>query len=299
MIETRGLTKKYDGFQALSGLDMTVPSGSIYGLIGINGSGKTTVLRHLAGVLRQDAGEIRFDGEDVWKNAAVKQHIGLVPDDLFFPNGYNLAGMKKIFAGSYAAWDDRRFHEMTQAFRLSETARLRNFSKGMKKQAMFCLVMSTMPKYLLLDEPIDGLDPIVRKLVWKYIVDDVADREMSVLVSSHNLREMEGICDHIGILSAGSMKLEREMDSLRGDLHKVQIAFGADAPENPFAGLNVLHHEKRGSVELLLISAPRDEIESRLRIHDPLIFDILPLSLEEIFIYELGGDDDEISSLIF
>ena len=148
MIETRGLTKKYDGFQALSGLDMTVPSGSIYGLIGINGSGKTTVLRHLAGVLRQDAGEIRFDGEDVWENAAVKQHIGLVPDDLFFPNGYNLAGMKKIFAGSYAAWDDRRFHEMTQAFRLSETARLRNFSKGMKKQAMFCLVMSTMPKYL-------------------------------------------------------------------------------------------------------------------------------------------------------
>ena len=182
----------------------------------------------------------------MWENEELKQRIAVIPDELFFPVSYTLKKMRDMYKGMYGKWDDERFHEMTAAFRFDEDRKIRTFSKGMKKQAAFCLAMSAKPDFLLLDEPIDGLDPIVRKQVWKYIVDDVAERGMSVLVSSHNLKEMEGICDRIGILQAGRMRVEKDMESLVGDLHKIQVSFGKTRlAGDPYEGLNVLHKESR------------------------------------------------------
>jgi ABC-2 type transport system ATP-binding protein len=187
---------------------------------------------------------------------------------------------------------------MVKQFQLDEKRKLSKFSKGMQKQAAFVLTMSSMPDYLILDEPIDGLDPIIRKLVWKYIVEDVAEREMTVLVSSHNLREMEGICDSIGILSEGKMMIERDLDELKTDIHKIQVAF-REPKEDAYAGLNVLHKESRGTVDLLIIRNRRELVDKVISQGNPVVFDMLPLSLEEIFIYELGGGDSEIKGIIF
>ena len=300
MINVSNVSKSFDKFKALDCLNLTVNKGSIYGLVGTNGSGKTTIIKHITGILKQDEGNITIDGENVFDNISIKSKVGFIPDDLYFFATYNLNEMSKFYKGLYANWNQERFTSMVSLLGLDNKRKLSRFSKGMQKQAAFILTMSTMPDYLILDEPIDGLDPIIRKLILKYIVEDVAEREMSVLVSSHNLRELEGICDSIGILSKGVMMIERDLDELKSDIHKVQIAFSEGAkPENPYAGLNVLHSEKRGSVDLLIIRNRKDVVESTIAQGKPVVFDMLPLSLEEIFIYELGGENDEISSIIF
>ena len=188
---------------------------------------------------------------------------------------------------------------MIGQFHLDPKKKISRFSKGMQKQAAFSLVMAAMPDILILDEPIDGLDPLIRKLVWKYIVEDVAERETTVLVSSHNLREMEGICDSIGILDHGRMVLERDLDELKSDIHKIQVAFRGPVPEGVYDGLNILHKESRGSVDLLIVRNRRDLVEAQIEAANPAIFDLLPLSLEEIFIYELGGETIELESILF
>lgn len=297
MIKVNNLCKSFDGELALSNLDLNVQKGSIYGLIGTNGAGKTTIIKHLAGILKADEGELLIDGVSPDDNEALKMRIGLIPDDLFFFNNYTLKGMGRFYSKVYKDWNGERFEHMISLFKLNPSKRIRSFSKGMKKQAAFSLVMSTMPDYLVLDEPIDGLDPIVRKMVWRFIVDDVAEREMTVLVSSHNLKEMEGICDYIGVISKGKMVLERDLDDLKSDMHKVQVAFKNG--QGDLSGLNVLHEEKRGSLELLIIKDKREKVEEIIEAQEPLVFDLLPLSLEEIFIYELGGESDEINEIIF
>ena len=304
MIRIENLSKKFDSTLALDGLNMNVPSGSVYGLVGTNGAGKTTIIKHLAGVLRQNSGTIQYDDEDIWENEALKSRIGVIHDELYFPSGYSLKDMRKMYKSAYPKWNDERFHEMTRIMKLDETRRIKTFSKGMKKQAMFCLIMSTTPDYLLLDEPLDGLDPIIRKLVWKFLIDDVASRGMTVLVSSHNLKDMEEICDHIGIISNGKMVLERDLDTIKTSLHKIQVSFGSkaaigDSTPDYYQGLNILHKENRGTVDLMIIDNDIEEARQIINKNDPILFDILPLSLEEVFIYELGGDNDEIRKLVF
>ena len=309
MIRIDDLSKKFDGCLALDGLNMNVPDGSVYGLVGTNGAGKTTIIKHLAGVWRQDKGTIKYDDEDIWENEALKSRIGVIHDELYFPSGYTLKDMSRMYRSAYPRWNEERFHEMTRIMKLDEHKRVSSFSKGMKKQAMFSLVMSTMPDYLLLDEPLDGLDPIVRKLVWKFLIDDVADRGMTVLVSSHNLKDMEEICDHIGIISNGKMVLERDLDTIKTSLHKIQVSFGdisaigvsieGDEKFDPYKGLNILHRETRGTVDLMIIDNDIEEAREIINRGNPVLFDILPLSLEEVFIYELGGENDEIRKLVF
>lgn len=299
MIKIRDLNKFYDGFHVLSDLNMTVPRGSIYGLIGINGAGKTTILQLLSGVLKQDSGLITFNDEEVWENRSLKERIGFIPDELYFPNGYNLEKVSKLYAGLYPNWDENKFQQLTTSFHLDTKSKIQKFSKGMKRKAAFCLTLPTMPDFLLLDESMDGLDPLMRRLAWKHIIEDVADRNMTVVISSHNIKEMEGICDHIGILSGNCMKFEKEMNSLKGDLYKIQISFGDNPEDTTYSKLNVLHKESRGSVDLLLVKDSKEKIESYISEYNPLICDILPLTLEEVFIYELGGNDDEIKKLIF
>lgn len=298
MIKVNGLNKSFDGFKALSDLNLNIKKGSIYGLVGTNGAGKTTLIKHITGVFKPDDGEILIDGENVHENIAIKERLGYIPDDLYFFSTYSLKESAKFYRSIYPNWSQERYVHMVNQFALDEKRKLSKFSKGMQKQAAFILTMSSMPDYLILDEPIDGLDPIIRKLVWKYIVEDVAEREMTVLVSSHNLRELEGICDSIGILSKGKMMIERDLDELKSDIHKIQVAFKT-LPENPYDGLNVLHKESRGTVDLLIVRNRKDVVEKKIYYYHPVIFDMLPLSLEEIFIYELGGEDNEIESILF
>jgi len=290
--------KSFDGFKALSDLNLNVKKGSIYGLVGTNGAGKTTLIKHVMGILRQDSGSITIEEKPVYDNLAIKERMGYIPDDLYFFATYNLRESARFYRSLYPNWNQERYNGMVKQFELNEKRKLSKFSKGMQKQAAFILTMSSMPDYLVLDEPIDGLDPIIRKLVWKYVVEDVAEREMTVLVSSHNLREMEGICDSIGILNKGKMMIERDLDELKSDIHKIQVAFKETAG-NPYEGLNVLHKETRGTVDLLIIRNRKELVESIIGKNNPVIFDLLPLSLEEIFIYELGGGDNEIESIIF
>lgn len=300
MIEMKQVSKSFDGFPALRDLSIHIGKGSIYGLVGTNGSGKTTVIRLLTGVLRPDGGSISFDGEPVFENRDVKARIGYIPDDLSFFGIYNLKEAAAYYKTVYPTWDQDRCTEMTRILDLDEKKRIGNFSKGMQKQAAFILNMCIHPDYLILDEPIDGLDPIIRKVIWKYIINDVTDRSMTVLISSHNLREIEGICDRVGILDHGRVQIERDLDELIADIHKVQLAFpeGTDR-ERLYQDLHVIHRESSGSVDMLILRNEEEWVRSQVEAHNPLVFDLLPLTLEEIFIYELGGERDEIKDLIY
>ncbi len=299
MIEVKNLHKSFNGYPVLSDLNLKVQKGSIYGLVGANGAGKTTLIKHIVGAYKQDSGNILIKGSPIFEDVSLKSSIGYIADDLFFFSMYNLKNMSAFYKKIYPNWNQERYKFMLKLFKLDESKRISKFSKGMQKQAAFILTMSCMPEILVLDEPIDGLDPLVRKRVWKIIIEDVSEREMSVLVSSHNLKELEGICDSIGILNNGRMVIERELDDLKSDISKIQVAYNLGVPKELQEKLNVLHHERRGSIDLFIVKGNRNNIIEMLQKENPLILDVLPLTLEEIFIYELGGDGHEIKDILF
>ena len=209
MIQVENLVKEFDGLRALDGLYLNVPDGCVYGLVGPNGAGKTTVIRHLTGVYRQDSGCVRIDGQPVYENPAVKQRIACIPDELYARGSETIRDMMQFYRHLYPRFDEARFRQLGEVFALDEKRPLRRFSKGMQKQAAFWLAISCRPDYLILDEPVDGLDPVMRRQVWSIVMDDVSANGTSVLVSSHNLRELEDVCDHVGIMHHGKMMLER------------------------------------------------------------------------------------------
>ena len=296
MIKVKDLYKVIDGEVVLDHLNMHVEEGSIYGLIGPNGAGKTTLIRHLVGVLKQDSGKIFIESQPVYENIELKRKIGYIYDAMYFIET-NLERNAKVYKDLYPSWNQDRFKELYKTFKLNPTKKIQTFSKGMRKQASFCLIMSTMPEYLILDEPIDGLDPVARKLVWKYIIDDVAQRNLTVLISSHNLKELEGIVDHVGILYKGKIMKEFDLEYIQTHIHKIQVSFGDE--EVNLDALNIAYQEERGSVKILIIEDSLSHIRKVIGEKAPLIFDILPLSLEELFMYEVGGEDDDIQKLIF
>ena len=296
MIEIRELVKTFDGFAALDGASLTVPQGAIYGLVGPNGAGKSTLLRHLTGVYRQDSGTVSVDGADVWENVAVKQRIASIPDDWHYFMQSSIRDMMKFYRGFYPQFNMERYEKLRGVFSLDEKQLIRRLSKGMQKQAAFWIAMCCMPDYLILDEPVDGLDPVMRRQVWSLIMQDVAERGTTVLVSSHNLRELEDVCDHVGIMKDGRMLLEKGLDELQDELVKVQLAF-ADGGALP-DGLDILHSSSMGRLQQLVLRGNADEIRERLAAANPLFVDTVPLTLEEIFIYELGGADDEIKDIV-
>ena len=293
MVKVHQLTKSFDGFTALNHLDLNVKKGSIYGLVGVNGAGKTTLIKHLAGIYRQDAGTVTIHDTPVYDSVAIKEKVGFIPDDLYFFPNYSIAGLRRFYANMYKkTWNQERYQYLLDMFKLDPKRKVSRFSKGMQKQTAFIFAMSIMPDFLLLDEPIDGLDPIVRRLIMQEVINDVAEREMTVLVSSHNLKEMDGICDAIGIIKNGRMVIERDLDDLKSDVHKVQLAFPqGDVPAN--LGLEILHEENRGSIKMLVIRGKEAEVIATLKTHSPLILDRLPLTLEEIFVYETEGATNE------
>ena len=296
MIEVRGLVKSYGSFRALDGLDASVPDGAVYGLVGPNGAGKSTLIRHLAGIYRQDAGTVLIGGEQVYENPAVKGRIAYIPDEVFYYGQASAMDMMRFYRDMYPRFDRQRFDALGELFCLDPKCPIRRLSKGMQKQAAFWLALSARPEILILDEPVDGLDPVMRRQVWRELMHDVSENGTTVLISSHNLRELEDVCDHVGIMKGGRMLLEKGLDELQDELVKVQLAF-ADGGALP-DGLDILHSSSMGRLQQLVLRGNADEIRERLAAANPLFVDTVPLTLEEIFIYELGGADDEIKDIV-
>ena len=298
MIEIRELVKTFDGFAALDGASLTVPQGAIYGLVGPNGAGKSTLLRHLTGVYRQDSGTVSVDGADVWENVAVKQRIASIPDDWHYFMQSSIRDMMKFYRGFYPQFNMERYEKLRGVFSLDEKQLIRRLSKGMQKQAAFWIAMCCMPDYLILDEPVDGLDPVMRRQVWSLLMGDVAQRGTTVLVSSHNLRELEDVCDHVGILSHGKVLLERSLTDLQDNVVKLQVAFPQPEPPQLPDDLNILHTSQIGRVFTYIVRGNPADIKARMAAYQPLLLEALPLSLEEIFIYELGGEDYAVRDIV-
>ena len=292
MLELKNVSKSFGKFKALDNLSMTIPQGSVYGLVGPNGAGKTTAIRHITGVYRPDEGEITMEGLPIYENPQVKQAIGYIPDEIFYFSSATLKDMAKFYRGLYPRFDMALFQRLSEVFQLPMGSPIRRFSKGMQKQAAFQLTLSIRPDVLVLDEPVDGLDPVMRRQVMSLILAEVAERNTTVLISSHNLRELEDVCDHVGIMNHGKMLLERSLADMQGNTVKLQMV--GDVPQ----GLEILHQSSTGRLQTLVVRGNAREVEARVAASEPMFYDILPLSLEEIFIYELGGVNHEINSII-
>ena len=299
MLEMKNVTKTFGNFKALDDLTLTVPSGRVYGLVGPNGAGKSTAIRHLTGVYRPDSGSVTMDEQPIYENPAVKAAIGYIPDEIFYYPSATLEDMRKFYRGIYPTFDDALFDKLYDVFQLPKRTPIRRFSKGMQKQAAFHLTVCTRPKTLILDEPVDGLDPVMRRQVWSLLMGDVAQRGTTVLVSSHNLRELEDVCDHVGILSHGKVLLERSLTDLQDNILKLQVVFpDGQLPQLP-PDLNVLHVTQLGRVHTLIVRGEPAVIKSRVAVFSPMLMEALPLSLEEIFISETEVAGYDIKRLVF
>ncbi len=296
MIEVKNVSKSFEGFKALDSISLTVPTGGIYGLVGPNGSGKSTLIRNIMGVYRPDGGEILLDGETIYENPAAKERIAYIPDDIFYFLQSSVKDMMKYYRGIYPKFDMERYEKLKAVFGLDENMPIRRMSKGMQKQAAFWLCMCMRPEVMVLDEPVDGLDPVMRRQVWSIIMADVAEYGTTVLVSSHNLRELEDVCDHVGIIDRGRLLLERSLSELQENISKIQLAMpeGRELPE----GLDILHMSSTGRLLTIIVRGEPKEVQARLQECEPLFVDALPLSLEEIFIYELGGADYAVKDIV-
>ena len=292
MLELKQITKTFGDFKALDDLSMTVPKGTVYGLVGPNGAGKSTAIRCMVGVYRPDGGSITINGEIVYENPDLKARIGYIPDDIFYFPAATLEEMRRFYKGLYPDFDDDLFERLYEIFNLPRKSPIRRFSKGMQKQAAFHLAICCRPDILILDEPVDGLDPVMRRQVMSLILADVAERGTTVLISSHNLRELEDVCDHVGIMDHGKMLLEKSLADMQGTTHKLQMV--GDAPAN----LEILHKSTSGRLNTYIVRGCASEISEAVAAENPVYFDVLPLSLEEIFIYELGGVNYEVKNII-
>ena len=292
MLELKNVTKIFGSLKALDDLTMTVPKGSVYGLVGPNGAGKSTAIRHALGVYRPDSGSITLNGKPIYENPEVKNRICSIPDEVFYFPSATMVDMKDYYKGMYPQFDEALFNKLYEVFQLPKNSPIRRFSKGMQKQAAFHLSICTHPELLILDEPVDGLDPVMRRQVWSLLLGEVAQRETTVLVSSHNLRELEDICDHVGIMDHGKMLLERSLADMQGSTHKLQLV------GNVPLDLEVLHESSSGRLKTLVVRGDAQEITQKVQAVEPTYFDVLPLSLEEIFIYELGGVNYEVKNIV-
>lgn len=297
MIEARGVAKSFYDIKALQDVSMYVERGSIYGLLGSNGAGKTTLLKILAGIYRQDAGEVSIEGKPVFENPLVKGKIAFIPDQLYYFPNYTINDMAAFYRRVYPCWNEEKYLKLRQVFGIDQDRKIRTLSKGMQRQVAFWLALSLEPEIMILDEPLDGLEPVMRKKVKSLLIGEVAERDVTIVISSHNLRELEDLCDYIGILHKGKMLVQKELDEYRSNIHKVQLAFNREIPDNLFIPENGQCVERRGSVLVFISRGQRDEILNRFKAYEPVILDILPLTLEEVFIYEMGGEGYAVKQL--
>ncbi|MDR0381261.1 MAG: ABC transporter ATP-binding protein [Oscillospiraceae bacterium] len=299
MIEVRELTKTFGSQRAVDNISCTIDSGCIYGLVGSNGAGKSTLLRLITGVYRPDAGDVRLSGRSVCNDPMAKQRMIFVADELFFLPGANMRRMARLYAAEYPAFSHERLRELAARFGLDMNAGIQTFSKGMRRQAAILLSLCCHTDYILLDETFDGLDPVMRALVKRTLYEDIEARRATAVISSHSLRELEDTCDQLALMHRGGLVFESDVQNLKTTLFKVQVAFSEDFDRTAFGGVEILSFEKQGSVARAIVRGDRDEMRQRLAGRAPLLLEILPLSLEEVFVYELealgyafGGDEE-------
>jgi len=289
MIKVKNLVKKFEDFTALSGITCTIPEGSIYGMVGSNGAGKSTFLRLITGVYSPDEGEIEIDGMSVWENTKAKSLFMYVPDELYFLRGATIERMGKLYASVYKTYNLSRLYELAGILNLPTNRPISNFSKGMKRQASIILSLAAKPKYIFFDETFDGLDPVVRNVIKKLLYTEIVERKATAIITSHSLRELEDTCDQLALLHKGGLVFEREITDLKTSLFKVQIALSQDYDKDTFEGIEMLHFSKKGSVSNMIVKGDREKTIAQLKKHVPLILDVLPLSLEEVFTYEMSA----------
>lgn len=298
MIEVQQLYKCYEDLEALKNVTINVKKGSIYGLLGCNGAGKTTLLKTLAGIYKQDSGNILIDDEPVYENEVSKAKFVFLPDNVYFFPGYTIKDMAKFYKGVYSTWNEERFIKLGQAFQIDIKKKIQKLSKGMQKQVAFWLALSAMPELLILDEPFDGLDTVMRQQIRNLLIQDVAERQLTIIISSHNLRELEDFCDCVCLLHKGSIVVEKDLDDLKSDIHKVQLGFREGDVQIDYDRFKILHSEKIGGVQSFIVKGDKEFITGEFKKYTPAIFDILPLSLEEIFIYEMEDLGYEVENII-
>ena len=299
MIQVNKVSKKFDDFLALDELSLNVEKGSIYGLVGPNGAGKTTLMKAIAGILRTNSGEILINKEKAYENVKIKNEVIYISDDLYFFNNFSIKEMRNLYRKVYSNWNEERFNKLQKVFGIDIKRNANKLSKGMQKQVAFWLAISACPKVLILDEPLDGLDPVVRREVLNIIMQDMEENKTTIMISSHNLRELEDICDTVGIMNEGKLILQRKLDDMKSSVHKVQVAFNEEIiPKDLEKELNILNKSKMGKVYSIIVSGEKETIIDDFNKHNPLILDMLPLTLEEIFIYEMGGCGYEVKSII-
>ncbi|RAK18395.1 ABC-2 type transport system ATP-binding protein [Anoxybacillus vitaminiphilus] len=298
MIKISNVRKEFEDLEVIKGLNLHIQKGSIYGLLGSNGAGKTTLLKLIAGIYKQDAGDILINDEPVFENVNVKKKLIFMPDALYFFPHTSIQQMAHFYKHIYPSWNEERFQKLKEVFQIDVHKKIHRLSKGMQRQVAFWLAFSAMPDVFVLDEPLDGLDAVMRQKVKNLLVQDVAEREMTVVISSHNLREVEDLCDSIGIMHKGELIIEKALDDLKSDVHKIQVAFKGNVPLRFLEGLNVLYKEQRGSVLLSIVRGKEEHVVSHVKKFEPAIFDLLPLTLEEIFIYEMGDVGYAIENII-
>ncbi len=287
MIELKNISKSYGDTKVLSGLNCTIRDGLIYGLVGANGAGKSTLLRLINGIYLADEGEILIDGENPLNNSKVKQNIVFVPDDLFFYSGYTILDMAEFYKALYEKFDMEYLLKLAKMLKLDVHKKISNFSKGMKRQCALILAIATNAKYMFFDETFDGVDPVVRTVLKKILANHLEEKNSTIVLTSHNLRELEDIADNLGLLYAGGILFEGEIDAIKTNMFKVQISLKKDFDETTFQNIELLSFKKTGSVATLIVKGDIEEIGPKLEKMKPLILDYLPLTLEEIFIYEM------------
>lgn len=287
MISVTGLTKVFDNYKALENVTCQIPEGCIYGMVGSNGAGKSTFLRLISGIYKADSGTVEVDGEPVYENPAIKNKIAFVPDELYFLGNSNMNRMAKLYSHYYRDFDMERFKFLAETFKLNPAKSLNTFSKGMRRQAAIILAVSCRPKYLFLDETFDGLDPVMRNLVKSLICKDVEERKATAILTSHSLRELEDTCDQLALLHKGGLVFESDITDMKTSLFKVQTAFLDEYDKSRFSKLDILHYSKAGSVSNIIVKGDRGEVTNYIKEMNPVILDVLPLSLEEVFTYEM------------
>lgn len=287
MIKITNASKHFGKFEALKNMNAEIQEGSIYGLIGSNGAGKSTFLRMITGIYQAEGGSVEIDGENVWNNPKAKEKFLYVPDELFFLPGANMDRMAKMYKSYYRDFDEERYKLLTERFGLNPKANISTFSKGMKRQAATILALASKPQYLFFDETFDGLDPVMRKLVKDEIIEDVKTRKITAVITSHSLRELEDVADQLTLLHKGGVIFESDVSNLKTSLFKIQVAFHEDFDESKFEGIDILNFSKKGRVANFIVRGSKDDVVPKVTALKPILIDVLPLSLEEVFVYEM------------
>ncbi len=298
MLEIKNVTKKFGDKTALEDLSFSIPDGSVFGLIGSNGSGKSTLLRIISGVFKPDGGSVEIDGECTFENPSAKEKIFFISDYPYFYNNSTVESLVNFYKVLYPTWNDEKFRRLCGMFPIGTKDRIVNMSKGMQRQAALMIALSVCPKYILLDEIFDGLDPVVRQLIKKLIMELVSENNTTVIIASHNLRELEDVCDHIGLIHKGGIVMEKDLDEAKLGIHRVQAVFDNELEEDVLNSLNVVNIKRQGRMMLLTIRGDGQAIEDTLRSQKPVYMEMLPLTLEEVFISEMEAVGYDINNIL-